>query len=226
MRKKLIKINERIIMQAIGGQLFAQAPKCQPRKAEIIMQKFQDLFREDVVNRTITNYYELAIEEKELNNYIHKKLMSIQEFRELNLSQIEYENNVDDENRSGYTIISAYDIETEDSWKDDFVDLDAFIRNVERNIYMIMDSDRDCFLCKYNEAETSSECDDCILNRKHEFKYEPSRNPKGIYTFACKYDCNYNYYIGCDECDKREECEYRCDHSCKDCELAINHVNK
>lgn len=226
MRKELITITERTMMQAIGGQLFAQAPKYQPRKVDIIMKIFQDLFREDA-NKIEANWYELVIDEKELNEYLHTRLMSIQEFRELNLSQIEYENNidVDDENRSEYKFTSAYDVETEDSWRDDFVDLDAFVRNVKRNIYMIMDNDRDCFLCKYNKVENTSECEDCVLNSKLKLKYEPYREPRGKYTFACKYDCKHNRYIGCDECDKKGDCRYKCNHSCKGCELAINHVN-
>ena len=47
MRKETICISEQNLLFVIAGQLFYQAPNRQPRKAEIIMQKARDLFREN-----------------------------------------------------------------------------------------------------------------------------------------------------------------------------------
>ena len=49
-RDEKISISERQLMYAIGGQLFDQAPNRQPRKAEIIMAKVRDKFREEAYN--------------------------------------------------------------------------------------------------------------------------------------------------------------------------------
>lgn len=180
--------------------------------------------------RMIKVGYILYIEEDRLYDYIDQLLKSIPEFEELNLSQIEYDNgvNVHDENRSKYSFRSAYDIETVDSWKEDFIDLDAFVRNVVRGIINIEESDMDCFCCKHNkEGNKDSEvCKTCVLNPSFKNNYESDRTPKGEYTFACTYDCKKGYYIGCDECKEKYTCEYRCQHSCKGCKLAINHINK
>ena len=52
---------------------------------------------------------------------------------------------MDDENRAKYSIITAYDIYDSESWKDDFIDLDAFARNVDRKLSYIEEMDYDCF---------------------------------------------------------------------------------
>lgn len=229
MRSKVIRIQERFFMQAIGGQLFAQAPLCQPRKVETIMKKVFDQFRKDATE-SMSQWFVLMIEEDKLEEYLRKVLLAIPEFEELNLSQIEYDNGVKvhDENRGKYKFTSAYDVETSESWRDDFIDLDAFIRNAMRNMYMLIDNDIDCFCCVHNteEGKKSGECLNCIVNPNFKINYEPGRQPKGKYTFACTHNCRKDLYIGCDECDEKNECVYRCEHSCKDCKLAINHINK
>lgn len=62
MRTKTIAISERSLMFVIAGQLFDQAPNRQPRKSEIIMQKFKDSFRQQAHNDN--EYYTANIEEK------------------------------------------------------------------------------------------------------------------------------------------------------------------
>lgn len=225
MRKESICISERNLMFAIGGQLFNQAPNRQPRKAEIIMTKVRDAFRKDAHNSN--EYYTLVIGKKELNIYIKDLLMNIQEFKELNLSQVEYEKNisVDDESRPKYSFCSAYDKETNDSWRRDFIDLDAFIRNAINHIYMIDDYNVDCFCCIHNGTDdTKTACTTCVVNHDFKINYECSRDPKGKYTFACKYDCPKSNYICCEECDGKDSCEKKCDGNSGNCGLAINHI--
>lgn len=220
MRKKLFSLNERTLVMAIGGQLFAQAPNKEPRKAEIIMKKVRDTFREKAHNDN--EYYTLKISEEELYKYIENLLMGIDEFKDLNLSYIEYQNkvSVDDPSRSKYSFVTAFDKEDSESWKDDFIDLDAFIRNVYNNIYMIIDNDRDCFLCVHQDTD---KCNTCTLNRKHKLHYECGREPKGKYTFACKYDCFKDFYICCEECKEKDTCKNKCSSCSTECGLAINH---
>lgn len=220
MRKKTFSLTESTLMMAIGGQLFDQAPNREPRKAEIIMKKVRDKFREKACNDN--EFYTLNIPEDELYDYIKNILMSIDEFRELNLTYIEYQNNVsvDDPNRTKYNFVTAFDKEDSESWKNDFIDLDAFVRNANRNIHMVNDSDRDCFFCIHKDTD---KCGTCILNSKLKLNYECSREPKGFYTFACKYDCFNNYYICCEECKEKTTCKHKCGSCSSDCGLAINH---
>ena len=57
MRKQTISISESDLMFTVAGQLYNQAPNRQPRKANIIMQKFRDAFREIAIN--YNEYYSL-----------------------------------------------------------------------------------------------------------------------------------------------------------------------
>ena len=221
MRKQSVSINERTLMYVIGGQLFSQAPNRQPRKVEIIMQKVRDAFRKDATNSN--EFYTMSIQEDKLYSYISNLLYAIPEFEELNLTQLQYENGVkvSDESRPKYGFTSAYDKETSESWKRDFIDLDAFIRNVVNGIYDQEFLMEDCFNC-INKG--TDKCKTCILNPDFKVNRESCRQPKGKYTFACKYDCFKSYYICCEECDKNKSCEHRCDSHSSSCGLAISRI--
>jgi hypothetical protein len=218
MRTKTTSISERSLMFVIAGQLFDQAPNRQPRKAEIIMQKVKEAFRKDAYNDN--EWYCLEIPESDTYKYINDLLMAIPEFVELNLSQVEFEKNVavDDESRPKFAFTSRYDKETPESWKHDFIDLDAFIRNVHSRLLWLMNSEQDCFLC-IHQGQTGStlspgnseKCKTCTVNPDLKCHYESGRKPKGKYTFACKFDCHEHKYICCEECDKNGSCTNRCD---------------
>jgi hypothetical protein len=219
MRKESICISERELMFVVAGQLFDQAPNRQPRNPEIIMTKVRDAFRK--VAHNDNEYYTLVIEKDELNKFIKELSFSIKEFTDLNLSQIEYEKNisVDDESRPRYSITSRYDVHNSESWKSDFIDLDAFVRNVINKFYILKDSDMDCFCCIHQETD---KCTACFVNPKLKINYEGSRKPKGKYTFACTYNCYRSRYICCDECDDKDSCTKKCDSNSKNCGLVIN----
>lgn len=234
MRKETICISEHKLMFVIGGQLFDQAPNRQPRKAEIIMQKVRDSFREKSFNDN--EYYSVAIEKENLYKWIEELLFEIPEFKELNLSHIEYEKeiSVDDESRPKFAIHTRYDKYNSESWKEDFIDLDAFVQNVNRMLQIIIDSDSDCFCCVHqgNNAEstldcgTDEECKNCSVNRNLKNNYECCRQPKGKYTFACKYDCPKNLYICCEECEEKESCTNKCNGKTENCGNAISRIEE
>ena len=156
MRVKTISISERDLMFVIGGQLFDQAPNRLPRKAEIIMQKVKEAFRKDAYNDN--EFYSLEIPGNKIYNYLKTLRMGIPEFVDLNLSQIEFENNisVDDEKRGKYSFITRYDKYNSESWKHDFIDLDAFIRNVYNRLLTLIESEQDCFCCIYDKERSIS----------------------------------------------------------------------
>lgn len=223
MRKETISLCESDLMFVVGGLLFRQAPNGQPRKAEIIMKRVRDTFRERAFNDN--EWYTVHVPIDGINDYIEKLMFSIPEFEELNLSQLEYNNGVkvNDENRFKYSFSSAYDIYDKDSWKSDFIDLDAFVRNVVIELIDRMESKDDCFCCV---NDRSSACKVCINNPKYKNNYECCRNPKGKHKFACKYDCYRNYYICCEECNHKETCEHKCDSNSSECGQAINHIKE
>lgn len=95
-------------------------PKC-PRKLDVVMSKFI----EKMIPRAddcILDEYLFRATAKGLTNIIHKELMSIKEFREWNLTTLEYEHGVDpDDDRNN------------EWWKKsekDFIDLTAFKQNI------------------------------------------------------------------------------------------------
>lgn len=232
MRQKTILVTERNLLFVIAGQLFDQAPNRHPRKAEIIMQKVRDTFRSDDKCHNDNEFYSMRLPEKEVYRFIKDMLFSIPEFQELNLSQIEYENgvSVDDESRERYSFVTRYDKYDSESWKSDFIDLDAFVRNVERMFWIIYDGEQDCFGCvnqTINSESTlacgnSEKCNFCSTNPNYVNNYESRRFPKGKYTFSCKYDCHKSRYICCEECDAKYNCQYRCDSKSDECGLAMN----
>lgn len=177
--------------------------------AAIYLSEEENLNIEEVLSISEKIFKETD-DDNNLYTYIDKLLKSIPEFRDLNLSQEEYENNisVDDPDRSKYSFHTRYDIINPDSWRGDFVDLDAFVQNVVHKLIKTINNDEDCFLCK---KEHSDECLTCKSNPSLSFKYECIRQPKGEYTFSCKFDCLMNKCICCEECKEKETCKNVCD---------------
>jgi hypothetical protein len=207
-------------MFAVAGQLFDQAPNRQPRKVEIIMQKVKEAFRKDAYNDN--EWYCLEVGRDIIYKYLDTLLKGIPEFMELNLSQIEHEHNVsvDDESRLKYSFTTRYDRHNSESWKSDFIDLDAFIRNVHRRLITIMETDQDCFCCKHTDqhGRSSSEiCKTCLVNPVLKYNFDGARQPKGEYTFSCKYDCPEHKMICCEECKKKDSCNSKCDGNSDTC---------
>lgn len=159
-------------------------------------------------------------------------LFAIPEFQELNLTQIEYDNgvSVDDDSRPEFSFNTAYDKYESESWKNDFVDLNAFVRNVVNRYWTFYDGEQDCFLCihqdKNNRSSTldcgnSDVCKQCIINPNLKNNFEWERKPRGQYTFACEYNCFKNKYICCEECDKKDSCAHVCDSNSNECGLKV-----
>ena len=214
MRVEKITVYENHIINIIAGQLFEQSPDREPRKAEIIMKSFRDKFREKANN--INEIYSVEIEKNKLYNYIKDILFSIEEFEDLNLSHIEWHNNVsvDDPNRFKYGFVTTLDKNTRESWKGDFVDLVAFVRNVYNKLTYKIIEDKDCGTCK---NLNTTECAACKLNPKFTINYQGSRRPNNEYTFSCKYNCYKSYMICCEECEQEKSCNHRCFSISKNC---------
>ena len=215
MRRELAFIHERDLCFSIAGQLYSQAPNRMPRKANIIMEKVVKAFRESENCVNSNEMYTVFIEKENEYKWIENLLYSIPEFKELNLTQIEYENHVDvdDPSRGKFKFTSAYDVETSESWKNDFVDLDAFISNVVRNLVILHESDEDCFGCIYERKRKDDKdhsCTTCVINPAYKNNYKCHRTPRGNRKLSCKFDCYRNFYICCKECERKKECKHVC----------------
>lgn len=215
--KKTILITETDLIYCVAGQLFEQAPNREPRNVEKIMLEVRNKFRESTYNDN--EWYSMYIEEDKLYKFVENLLLSIPEFVDLNLSYLEYSNGVkvDDESRPKFSFCSIYDVYNADSWKKDFIDLDAFVQNVHRAL-KIRSRSEDCFLCKYQEANDPI-CDACSVKKVNYFVY--GIEFKGKYTLACQNTCYYGRYICCDECDLESTCEKRCDIKSENCDIVI-----
>lgn len=127
------------VLGMVGFYAYSQCPNNSPRKIEIVMSKLKIKIEKDfeLPFESDKTFYTKELEQEKVYEYIYKLLHDIPEFKEWNLSQIEYDNGikVDDENRPKYSFTSAYDVRDENYWKNDFVDLDAFINNVVRGLF-------------------------------------------------------------------------------------------
>lgn len=232
MRKETICISERNLMFVVAGQLYDQAPNRQPRKADEIMRGVRSNFRNDARCSNDNEWHYVYVEKDKTYEFVKSMLTSISAFQELNLTQNEFEAGiaVDDENRGKYKITTSYDKNDADSWKDDFIDLDAFIRNVDSRLHDIIDIESDCFLCIHQDKSSKStldcgsgdKCKTCCVNPNLTNNFDGGRKPKGEYTFSCKYDCPKGKYICCEECEDNSTCGSVCDSHSADCGLAIN----
>lgn len=144
-------LSEHDFMFCLAGQIYDQSPNRQPRKAHEILMKARDSFRQRATNLNEFYYWEIPLDTTEdieiLDKTLQEMLFAIEEFEEMNLSQIEYDNGVkvSDESRPRFGFTSAYDVYNNESWKHDFVDLDAFIRNLLHElVHRINKSEEEC----------------------------------------------------------------------------------
>ena len=109
------------------GVIYYLAPYHKPRHIDEIVDGIIENFK--VGAKQPLNLYYHDVELKDLSKFISDILMPIDRFRELNLSQREYDNGigVDDENRQEFVLTSMY---TDIPDYDDFIDLDACIQNI------------------------------------------------------------------------------------------------
>lgn len=196
------------IIQSVAGNIYRMHSTHTPPNMDVLMSKFEDLLSKDCVpadapRHSKTRY--LHMTEKEFSKWLQSCLMSIKAFVNLNLSYREITEGVavDDPSRPTVSFTSAYDIESEDSWKDDFIDLDACIRNIENEVFK-RSEEVDCFLCDYQNTER---CAECTLNPKFSNKYCHKNTPYGDHIMQwCEIGCPNGMAVCCKDCNKTENC--------------------
>lgn len=196
------------IVEAVAGTLYRMAPRNRPRDMDKIMSYVVEQLESVCVDVATDRYLHMSAEV--FNEWLTSMLKSCSEFCNLNLSQNECDKgiSVDDESRAEFAFTSMYDVETEDSWRYDFIDLDAAIRNIHDCI-MAAHEETDCFLCDHKETEM---CHYCILHYKNskEYKnlYEYANKPHDTSKYGgwCAASCPKGVAICCQDCTEFDTC--------------------
>ena len=140
---------------------------------------------------------------------------SIPEIRALNISMAEREAGIvdpDDPRRSRKSrITTIYDKSDRDTWKNDFIDLDALAHNLSEAFNSVG---------KYSDGVVD---ENTIQTRKKHY-------PRGNVQTVCSLGCPIGKYICCAECKSKETCNVSCDNyeTYKTCEhlLCETHPKK
>ena len=226
-------ITERQIIGLLAKQLYDQAPNRQPRRADNIITQVKGNFRK--IAKNDNEYYSLFMSIGELRDWLKETLFSINDFLFLNLTQNEVDscdNNdakmmeIYKKNETKLSFSTAYDKETSESWRNDFIDLDAFFGNLLISIQKDINNNKKegaCMFCLFRKPEhkNSDRCLGCSANPKFKLLKESDNTPKGKYTKNCKHSCKYTYIICCEECSKKEFCSERCTDKSDTCGLVI-----
>lgn len=205
------------IVDAIAGNLYRMAPRNRPRNMDKIMSHVIERAEQACVD--VVNNRHLFMTTEEFNEWLTNTLKSCPEFCDLNLSQNEYEKHisVDDESRPKFAFTSAYDAETENSWRYDFIDLDAAIRNIYNCIIAAHD-ETNCFLCDHKDDNET--CLHCRTNyNAYKNYYECANKPHDPTKYAgwCSTGCPEGIAVCCKDCTKKNSCTL--DVKCEDFDL-------
>ena len=125
----------------------------------------------------------------------HYFVNSIPEIRALNLSMVEREAGIvdpDDTRRSGkYRVTTMYDMIDKDTWKTDFIDLDALVGNLSSEFESV------------GEYCTGLVEEEIIQTRM-------KRYPRVGVRTCCAMDCPVGKYVCCVECMSKDTCAFSC----------------
>lgn len=117
------------LIGAVAYCAYRMSPNQNPRNMEVVMIKLNEIIDRDF--NVMSNGFVYKEFQGDFYDYIKDALMSIPEFIDWNRSQAEVDKGIDvnDPNRPPYMFVDRY---TKEDWYTDFIDLDAFIRNVHR----------------------------------------------------------------------------------------------
>lgn len=138
-----IEINDGVISVGLSDLLGSvafygvyQDPYHSPKDLQKVIDKLKIIAESEFDNICKDYYYKEFNNRSSLYDWVDKKLKSIPEFVDWNLSQVEREKGikVDDPNRSKILFTSRIDIPKKEY---DFIDLDALINNVVYLLYKL-----------------------------------------------------------------------------------------
>lgn len=124
------------LIGAVAYCAYRMSPNQNPRNMEVVMIKLNEIIDRDF--SVMSSGFVYKEFQGDFYDYIKDALMSIPEFIDWNRSQAEVDKGieVDDPNRPPYGFVSMY---SKEDWYTDFIDLDAFIRNVHKLLIVTHD---------------------------------------------------------------------------------------
>lgn len=204
MEEKL-RISNGMIINAVAGVIYQMHPYKAPENMDKIMSAVVEFYdkKVDCCGHINDNFKLFEYENEEaLHVEINTLLKSVKEFRQLNISRKLKEQGVDDvndERNKGIRFTDRYSVDNKDTVYDDFIDLDACIRNIVNQIIRTHETEDDCMFCKfalrYGVCEPSycEECQTCILNPKIKYNrvsHPMSLKPENQWTEEEKRECH------------------------------------
>lgn len=127
---------EKDLLSSLSYWAIKQSPKHIPRNLETVLYKFHDHIKPYFEKLEKEDWGFLEMDLKTLKKFIRGNLVTIKEFEEWNLSELElrYDIDIDDDDRGSLCnpIVSMFS-NTDPLF--DFVDLDALVRNTSHTIY-------------------------------------------------------------------------------------------
>lgn len=177
------RVTNRQLIQAVTGTIYSMHPYHKPENFDKIMDALLEFLdsKAEVHNGKKLTFIMLEYESiDDFKKKLKEFLFGIKEFRQLNISKKLKDagvEDIDDDRNKGIRFSDSHSVETEDERYTDFIDLDACVRNIVFDIDRIIQSDEDCFLCKYAKEYGSMEpgdprCDTCICNPNVKYKRE------------------------------------------------------
>lgn len=180
--KNGILISNTTVINAVTGVLFEMHPYHNPEGIYTIITEIEKHF-DELDGQNMKNTFKVLSFDSydEFYKLLKTWLNDIKEFNALNISRKLKDEGVvdiDDDRNKGFSVCDRYTVSTYDKRYTDFIDLDAAITNISNQILLLMESDDDCFLCRYAKEYGSMEpgqmiCQSCICNPKMENRYEP-----------------------------------------------------
>lgn len=152
----------------------------------------------------------LYMTDSEFVKWLIETLRSCPTFTKLNLSYNEISNNVNNSNEADFVFTSGYDVDTEESWKNDFIDLDAAIGNIYRVIIQKYNDNKDCITCEYNYVD-AEQCKTCLRNPMFRYNYYHVNKPFSNDIMRwCSKGCAEGIAVCCYDCSYKSNCKERC----------------
>ena len=186
MRKNLNFIYEYQFVPVLMKNIYRLVNSRKVRNANTIAEKVARYFHTKGVHDGIFNHYYIVEDKEEpIYNVVQNIIMSVEEIKDLNLTQEEYDAGLhyDSAERNNYT-----------AWGKEFVDITALIQNVTYDINKEI-KEIECKNCQ------SKECSNCKDNDKYTCVEVHDMD-------GCSLDCPKELYVCCKNCE--ESCLFRC----------------
>ena len=241
MRAEYYDFSMRQLLGSYAKLLYEMSPGNKPFRADDVIAEAREAFQLHMV----TSYYsDLLIIEKTntgLRDFFYKVLDDKPGFRLLNYTKVQMRTKFNDEELATKPLEEIYNVmksvpnygfrfssryskpeTTQEEWDNDFIDLDAFIRNFTDELEEMSESN-DCFLCKHRK-NGSVFCKHCYINEDFRNYYKTNEfYCKG--STVCAVGCPKGLTICCTDCKKDDkyskmyaDCPYACDETPDTCE--------